>query len=222
MPNLEENHSRTEPKSKVIPEESTGKAYTILDMLDDEYAQKVARGEIDPNKVKKEVLPPAGWLTDVEAIGNSGIPEYLFEGMLQRIDPRWRPGRQRQDSYISEVWVEFYKMDPVLATRTMFQRFVVRPLGELRLIEITQAETFSRQKYPPTKKQLITLWKLIDNPLLNSSERWLLELFKSDGRITKGEVQSLLDYFFGESDWDGNRRIRWTSGVLRGRQRTQN
>jgi hypothetical protein len=197
----------------------------IQEMLDCEFAQKYPNGyESKPlfgAVPYAEPTPPQGWLSEIQAIETSGINPLLFESMLLGMDPNRHEGAGRPTVFISEAWLQFYHMDPGFASQQMFMRFTAEPYADLEFLNYRHADSFKRVKHTPSSKQLGALWKLLENPLLTTAERWFIELCKTDNRITKAEVSLLLQHFFGESDWDGRRRVYYSDGVLRRRQNTQ-
>jgi len=199
--------------------------FDMLESAAEAFEQHYARGGIKPLDSKidpvVEKVPPAGWLTKAQAVDLSGIDKTLFESMIEDTDPN-RDGRSSWSGvFISETWVEFYAMDPGFASLQMFMRFTAEAFEDVKLLNIRHADLFKLNQYLPSKKQLATLWTMLDNPFLTPAERWLVELCITDGRITKSEIGLLFKHFFGESDWIGGRWMNVTNGVLDERRNRQ-
>jgi hypothetical protein len=170
---------------------------------------------------KKIFTPPEGWLNEAQAIELSGIDVEDFDWMIRAIEPGRVSQGLRSENFISQWWVEFYKLDPQWAVSQVFKRFISSPKASGKQLEHDMDQMFASAMYGPSKKQLDTLAKLSEHRLLTPSERWLLELFVSDGRISKQEISDLFDHFFGISVWNGSKFERWGGGVLRQRERAQ-
>ena len=164
---------------------------------------------------------PPGWYYETKAIELAGIDVTTFDWMIRYMASDHIITGLRNEIFISDKWVELYKMDPDWATGQLFKRFLASPDSNGKKLEYDMDSLFSSLTHAPSKKQMATLATLLDNPLITSVERWLIELFVSDGRITKKEISSLFDHFYGMSVWNGSGYDRWGHGVLHARQRTR-
>ena len=203
----------------------------LLEMLETESARLTAEKEANPStfsyppdkmsrRIVEPLVSPVGWNSEEETMNKSGIPDFTFEALMENMEPNRRPGVSRSASFICDAWIQFYKMDPEFASQRIFKRFTSEPQSNLKLLNIRFEEAWSRIRLP-SAKQSSTLFSLLENQLLTKAERWLLELMKSDGRITKEECQHLLNHFLGESVHDGFRWHKISQGVLHARRRTR-
>ena len=207
---------------------STFDAYERLRAKEVKATEPVADGKINyakrnpfsnsPGRVK---TTPPGWYYETKVIELTGIDLTTFDWMIRYLASDHIITGLRDELFISDKWVEFYKMDPDWATRQLFKRFVASPDSNGKKLECDMDSLFSSLTHAPSKKQMATLTTLLVNPLITPVERWLIELFVSDGRITKNEITSLFDHFYGMSVWNGSGYDRWGHGVLHARQRTR-
>ncbi len=167
---------------------------------------------------KKDETPPQGWFSEEEVIERSGMTIEKFDQMI-----RSRDGSSKDETrgryIIDGKWLEFYKVDSRLAVNYLLTRFISNPEPDIRQLEHNLSRTFIGENFTASPKQLQVLKNLLLNQYLTPGERWLLELLITDGWVTKAEAMRLLDYFWGESYWDGSKYQKSSYGVLSERKR---